>query len=154
MAMNLAREDYAFNPDHLIAGVNIPIETAVKTAAEAIAAGAPVILGVSGLTNVVEDGGTVSTTGLYGIAAESAAQGEDVVVYLTGEFFADALALQENVTVDHVEVPFRNLGIFLTQAIPSGTPGESEIEQDTSVGVGVSSDSLSVLMQEGNNGNT
>ena len=114
MSMNLAKENYAFNPDHLIAG-NYPIQTAVKTAAEAIAAGAPVILGVSGLTNVVKEGGSVSTTGLYGIAADSAAQGDDVVVYLTGEFFADALALKENVAVTDVEVPFRNLGIFLKE---------------------------------------
>lgn len=114
MSMNLAKENYAFNPDYLIAG-NYPIQTAVKTAAEAIAAGAPVILGVSGLTNVVKSGGSVSTTGLYGIAADSAAQGDDVVVYLTGEFFANALALQEDVTVADVEVPFRNLGIFLKE---------------------------------------
>lgn len=113
MSMDLARKDYAFNPDYLIAGANIPIETSVKTAAEAIVAGAPVILGESGVVNVAESEGTVSTTGLYGIAAESAAADAEVVIYLTGEFFADALQLGEGVTVADVEVPFRNIGIFL-----------------------------------------
>jgi len=113
MAMNLAREDYAFNPDHLIAGVNIPIETAVKTAAEAIAAGAPVILGADGAANVTVSEGTVVTTGLYGIAAESAKANEPVVIYLTGEFFSDALQCGTGVTAADLEVPFRNIGIFL-----------------------------------------
>lgn len=113
MAMNLAREDYAFNPDHLIAGVNIPIETAVKTAAEAIAAGAPVILGAGGAANVTVSEEAVVTTGLYGIAAESAKANEPVVIYLTGEFFSDALQCGTGVTAADLEVPFRNIGIFL-----------------------------------------
>ena len=37
----------------------------------------------------------------------------EVPVYLTGEFFADGLVLPNNVSVDDVEVPLRNLGIFL-----------------------------------------
>ena len=40
-------------------------------------------------------------------------QPKEVPVYLTGEFFAAGLALPNNVTVDDVEVPLRNLGIFL-----------------------------------------
>ena len=34
-------------------------------------------------------------------------------VYLTGEFFAHSLELPNNVSVDDMEVPLRNLGIFL-----------------------------------------
>lgn len=52
-------------------------------------------------------------TGLYGITADSADANKEVPVYLTGEFFADGLVLPNNVSVDDVEVPLRNLGIFL-----------------------------------------
>jgi hypothetical protein len=112
MSMNLAKENYAFNPDYLIAG-NYPIQTAVKTAAEAIAAGAPVVLGADGAANVTVSEGAVVTTGLYGIAAESAEANAPVVIYLTGEFFSDALQCGTGVTAADLEVPFRNIGIFL-----------------------------------------
>ena len=113
MAMDLERKDYEFNPDHLIAGTNIAIETSVKTAAEAIVAGAPVVLGADGAANVTVSEGAVVTTGLYGIAAESAKADEPVVIYLTGEFFSDALQCGTGVTAADLEVPFRNIGIFL-----------------------------------------
>ena len=35
------------------------------------------------------------------------------MIYLTGEFFADALALETGVTAAGLEVAFRNIGIFL-----------------------------------------
>ena len=38
---------------------------------------------------------------------------EEVVVYLTGEFFADAITLPEGVTADTLAKAFRNIGIFL-----------------------------------------
>ena len=57
--------------------------------------------------------GTAVLTGLYGITADSADANKEVPVYLTGEFFADGLVLPNNVSVDDVEVPLRNLGIFL-----------------------------------------
>ena len=87
--------------------------------------GAPVVEGASITANVVKSGkaakvtasgGTVTTTGLYGIVADSAASGEDVVIYLTGEFFADKLALESGVTAADLEVAFRNIGIFLKGA--------------------------------------
>ena len=42
-----------------------------------------------------------------------AKSGEDAVIYLTGEFFADELALAEHVKAADLEVPLRNIGIFL-----------------------------------------
>ena len=45
--------------------------------------------------------------------AEDVASGEDGIVYLSGEFFADALVLPANATAADVEVPLRNLGIYL-----------------------------------------
>lgn len=48
-----------------------------------------------------------------GITADSADADKEVPIYLTGEFFAAGLVLPKNVSVDDVEVPLRNLGIFL-----------------------------------------
>lgn len=118
MAMDLAKKTFSCDPDYLIAGTKIPIETATKEAAEAIPAGAPVILDDGKVKKVTATAGdsstfTVSTDGLYGIAAEDAESGEEAIVYLTGEFFKDALVLESHVKTDSLEVPFREIGIFL-----------------------------------------
>ncbi len=110
MSMNLARQSFAMEPEYLIAGTTIRITTAAKTAGEDLEVGTPVILADGSVTAVTADGGTA---GLYGITADSAASGETVVVYLTGEFFADNLVLADGVTSDTLEVPFREIGIFL-----------------------------------------
>lgn len=57
--------------------------------------------------------GAAVLTGLYGITADSAKADEEVPVYLTGEFFANGLVLPNNVSAADVEIPLRNLGIFL-----------------------------------------
>lgn len=54
-----------------------------------------------------------TATGLYGIAADNAASGDEVVVYLTGEFFASAIAWPENVTKEMLRPYFRSLDVFL-----------------------------------------
>ena len=114
MSMELAKQTYEYTPEQLIAGVAIGITTGVKTAAVALEKGAPVLLNAAGkAAKVTKSGDTVTTTGLYGIAADSAAKDEDAVIYLTGEFFADALVLEDNVAADALEVAFRNIGIFL-----------------------------------------
>ena len=102
MSMDLARKDFSTAPKYFIAGVDIGIAKATKTASEAVEAHAPVL---------IADGKVL--TGLYGITADSADANKEVPVYLTGEFFADGLVLPNNVSVDDVEVPLRNLGIFL-----------------------------------------
>ena len=50
---------------------------------------------------------------LYGIATEDFKADEEAVIYLTGEFFADRMALETGVTAASLEVAFRNIGIFL-----------------------------------------
>lgn len=111
MSMNLTPEKFSCEPEYLLAGTDIRVATAVKKAAAALKAGAPVKLDSSGKAAPVAkaDG----TTGLYGIAAEDFKSGEDAVIYLTGEFFADRLALETGVTAASLEVAFRNIGIFL-----------------------------------------
>lgn len=123
MSMNLEKQVFRYDPEHFIAGTNIRIATAVKTAGEAIGAHAPVVLDtttgklkkVTATTTGSGDDAktTVNTEGLYGIVPEAAAADEEAVVYLTGEFFADSLELPENVTAADIEVALRNLGIFL-----------------------------------------
>lgn len=54
-----------------------------------------------------------TSEGLYGIAAEAATEGTEVVVYLTGEFFAASIEWPENVTEAMLKPYFRKLGIFL-----------------------------------------
>lgn len=116
MSKDLKVQQFSCEPEHFIAGADIPIAKSVKTAGEDIAAHAPVLIDAAGkLKNIATpaEGKAPTLTGLYGVAAEAAAADEPVVVYLTGEFFADALPLAEGVTAAAVEVPLRNLGIFL-----------------------------------------
>lgn len=111
MSMNLAVEKFSCSPEYLLAGTDIRVTTATKKAAAALKAGAPVKLDSTGKVAPVAkaDG----TTGLYGITTEDFKSGEDAVIYLTGEFFADCLALESGVTAASLEVAFRNIGIFL-----------------------------------------
>lgn len=89
--------------------------TAAKEADGAVAAHNLVLLDGGKVKSLAAVDGThaLNVTGLYGIAAEDAASGEDAVVYLTGEFFADGLALPDGVAAADIEVALRNIGIFL-----------------------------------------
>ena len=110
MSMDLARKDFSTAPKYFIAGVDIGIAKATKTASEAVEAHAPVRIADGKVKPIAApaSAGTAVLTGLYGITADSADANN-----LTGEFFADGLVLPNNVSVDDVEVPLRNLGIFL-----------------------------------------
>ena len=113
MSMNLAKQTFSTAPDYLIAGP-AEITPAVKTTAADLKRGAPVVLDADGkLAAITVADGAVTTTGLYGIMAEDATTGEEGIVYLSGEFFADALVLPDGATAASVEVALRNLGIFL-----------------------------------------
>lgn len=116
MSMDLAKKTFSIGEEYFIAGTAIGITTAVKTAGEALAAHTPVLLDEDGEAVAIvapDEGETLSTTGIYGITADSAASGKDAVIYLTGEFFADKIVLPEGVTAADVEIPLRNIGIFL-----------------------------------------
>lgn len=115
MSMDLARKDFSTAPKYFVAGADIGIAKATKTASEAVEAHAPVLIADGKVKPIAapESAGTAVLTGLYGITADSADANKEVPVYLTGEFFADGLVLPNNVSVDDVEVPLRNLGIFL-----------------------------------------
>lgn len=116
MAMDLAVQTFSTKPDYLIAGTDIRITTALKEAKNAVTCGMVVVLNNGKLEQPAVSGSdpyTVTTTGIYGIVADDADAGEDAVVFLTGEFFADALVLPEHAKAADVEVALRNIGIFL-----------------------------------------
>lgn len=115
MSMDLERKTYSTAPEYFIAGTDIGIAKATKKASAAVEAHAPVLLADGKVKPIAKVDGSnpLSVTGLYGITADSAAADEGVPIYLTGEFFADGLALPEGVKAADVEVALRNLGIFL-----------------------------------------
>ena len=115
MSMDLARKDFSTAPEYFLAGATIGIAKATKKASAAVAAHAPVLLDSDEVKPIAKVDGSnpLSVTELYGITADSAEAGEEVPVYLTGEFFADRLALETGVTAASLEVAFRNIGIFL-----------------------------------------
>ena len=101
MSMDLEKKTFSTQPDYLIAGT-AEIVTAAKEAAAALKRGAPVVLDGSGkLAAVTVSGGP----GTYKTEATG--------LYLSGEFFANALVLPANGSAADLEVPFRALGIFL-----------------------------------------
>lgn len=116
-------------PVNLFAG-DYPVATAVGTVAtgKSVKQHEPVKLTENGIEPVVKvnaseanSSSTIparteyenTTAGIYGIAAVAANAEEDIVVYLTGEFFANTLNLPEGVTIDTLKKAFRNIGIFL-----------------------------------------
>ena len=115
MSMDLTRKDFSTKPEYFIAGTDIGIAKATKTASAAVAAHTPVLIADGKVKPIAApaSAGAAVLAGLYGITVDSADEDKEVPVYLTGEFFAAGLALPNNVTVDDVEVPLRNLGIFL-----------------------------------------
>ena len=115
MSMDLAKKTYSTTPDYFIAGTTVGIVTAAKEASAAIAAHNLVLMDGDKVKPLaaVDGSNALNVTGLYGIAAEDAASGEDAVVYLTGEFFAEGLALPDGVAAADIEVALRNIGIFL-----------------------------------------
>lgn len=109
MSMDLAVKTYRYEPHRFEAGAG-PVAKAVKAAAEDIPAHAPVALDADGKLALLTAANKAS---VYGLTPDSIRADEEGPVWLTGEYFADSLALPEGVTVADVEVPLRNIGIFL-----------------------------------------
>lgn len=115
----------SYKPSMVHAG-GYPVVTSTCTVADGstILGLMPVVLGADGMVSAA----TASTVEkVYGIAADGAKAGEEAVIYLTGQFFGDALEVPEGTTAADFKLPFRKLGIFLadTDNIPdiNNTPG-------------------------------
>lgn len=87
-------------PVKVIDGQAEPVTLMAESAADA-SAGTPA---ASAAENTVR--------GLAGISAASS-NGETVVIYRTGEFYADALIYREGVTAEMLKEPFAQLNIYL-----------------------------------------
>ena len=70
MAMNLAKETFSTERKYFEAGTDIRVTTAVKPAAAALGAHAPVILGDDGKVKAVTSADLTDLSGLYGITAD------------------------------------------------------------------------------------
>lgn len=97
------------NPVNFFAG-EFPVVTEVGAvkAGETVRKYAPVVLTADGISEATD----ATVADLCGVAADDSTDG-GVVYYLTGEFFADALVLSADATVDVLKPAFRKLGIFL-----------------------------------------
>ena len=109
MSMDLAVKTYRYDPSHFEAGVG-QVAKAVKVAAADLPAHAPVALDDSGKLVAVT---SANKENIYGLLPDSVKADEEAPVWLTGEYFADSLVLEDGVTAADIEVALRNIGIFL-----------------------------------------
>lgn len=110
----------SYNPKMVHAG-DYPVVTDSGTVAdgETIIELMPVVLGTDGKIKAV----TADTVAdVYGLAAENAEAGEEVVIYLTGQFFGDSIEVPAGTTAADYKAPFRKLGIFLVDTDNATAP--------------------------------
>lgn len=99
----------SYSPKMVHAG-DFPVVTDSGTVAsgETIHELMPITLGADGKIKAV----TADTVAdVYGLAAENAEEGEEVVYYLTGEFFGSAIEVPVGKTAADFKAPFRKIGI-------------------------------------------
>lgn len=109
----------SYNPKMVHAG-DYPVVTDSGTVAtgNTILELMPVTLGTDGKLSAV----TADTVAdVYGLAAENAEAGEEVVIYLTGQFFGDSIEIPTGTTPADFKAPFRKLGIFLVDTENAAT---------------------------------
>lgn len=101
--------------ENFLAG-EYPIVTDIGTIKEktTIHKYAPVIQGESGIEEFTAEMLSTSLDKLAGIAAD-APSGNEVVIFLTGEFFGEGLTLPDGVTAADLKPAFRKLGIFIKE---------------------------------------
>ncbi len=101
----------SYTPKMVHAG-DYPVVTDSGTVAtgETIVELMPVALGTDGKLKAI----TAETiASVYGIAAEDKEEGEELVIYLTGQFFGDAIVVPAGTTAADFKAHLRKLGIFL-----------------------------------------
>lgn len=103
-----------YTPENVFAGP-FPIKTEVaQVGAAAIPWLTPVKLEGGKVTAIAAGTETAPADGgIYGITADDGEKNGEVPVYLTGEFFADALNWPTGTKAEDVKTAFRALGIFL-----------------------------------------
>lgn len=106
-----AVEKREITPKNFFAG-DFPTVPETGTANAAIKEYAPVMIDTANDNKIipVAKGSEASATG---IAAAAAGNGEPVTYYMTGEFFADALALESGADLAKIKEALRKVSIFL-----------------------------------------
>lgn len=105
----------SYSPKMVHAG-DFPVVTDSGTVAsgETIHELMPITLGADGKIKAV----TADTVAdVYGLAAENAEEGEEVVYYLTGEFFGSAIEVPVGKTAADFKAPFRKIGKINTAVL-------------------------------------
>ena len=106
----------AFTPDNFFAG-DFPIVTdfgEIKTGAT-VRARAPIVKGAEG----IEEATAATLENVIGITAAEPS-GNEVVYYLTGEFFTQALTIPTGITPDALKAALRKVSIFLKEVNING----------------------------------
>lgn len=113
----------SYNPKMVHAG-DYPVVTDSGTVAEGetILELMPVVLGTDGKLKAVTSD---TVANVYGLAAENADAGQEVVIYLTGEFFGDSIEVPAGTTAADFKAPFRKLCIFLVDTENAVATSES-----------------------------
>lgn len=109
MSMELSAKEYSTQPERFEAGL-YPIAKTTGTAGADIPAHAPVALDEGGKLALLTG---ETTANVYGVTPDSIRNGEEGPVWLTGEFFADSLAVPEGVDAQTLTEALRKIGIFL-----------------------------------------
>ncbi len=101
----------SYIPKKVHAG-DYPVVTDLGTVAEGeiITELTPVILDTNGKIKAVT---TDTITSVYGLAAEDAKAGQEIVLYLTGQFFGESINVPSGSSASDFKEPLRKLGIFL-----------------------------------------
>lgn len=112
-------ETRSIEPRNFFAG-DFPTLPETGIAGEKLAEHTPVtvnedgeIVAVAGASGSGASTVAATTGNVIGITAEAVEEGEPVVYYLTGEFFADAINLPEGVAIEDIKDSLRKLSIFL-----------------------------------------
>ena len=103
-----AVEKREITPKNFFAG-DFPTVPETGTANAAIKEYAPVMIDTANDNKIIP----VAKGSAIGTAAAAAGNGEPVTYYMTGEFFADALALESGADLAKIKEALRKVSIFL-----------------------------------------
>jgi hypothetical protein len=106
-----AVEKREITPKNFFAG-DFPTVPETGTANAAIKEYAPVMIDTANDNKIIPVA-KESEASAIGIAAAAAGNGEPVTYYMTGEFFADALALESGADLAKIKEALRKVSIFL-----------------------------------------
>ena len=106
-----AVEKREITPKNFFAG-DFPTVPETGTANAAIKEYAPVMIDTANDNKIIPVA-KGSEASAIGISAAAAGKGEPVTYYLTGEFFADALALESGADLAKIKEALRKVSIFL-----------------------------------------